>query len=283
MPQRPLRDRQMLSFSLRLLWVECMSDTALFRVEDVADLTERLHRHPVYALRHLEDLRRFMAHHVYSVWDFMSLIKYLQSHIAPTRFPWRPPVDAAVSRFINELVLEEESDAMPGPDGREIHTSHFDLYCGAMRELGADPTPARRFVTLAAERGIAVALDSGLAPAPSARFVRQTFAFIASDQPHVVAAALAVGREQVIPGMFRRFLAEMGIREADAPQFHFYLQRHIHLDQDFHGPLSLRMLNLLCAGDPQRLREATEAARQALEARIQFWDGVQYSLQQEAA
>ena len=39
----------------------------------------RLEQHPIYgALRTLSDLRAFMAHHVYSVWDFMSLIKYLQ-------------------------------------------------------------------------------------------------------------------------------------------------------------------------------------------------------------
>jgi len=66
----------------------------------------------------------------------------------------------------------------------------------------------------------------------------------------------------------------MGIDEGDAPIFHFYLNRHIHLDEDFHGPLSLKLLELLCAGDEGRLREAEEAGARAIQERIRFWDGV---------
>jgi hypothetical protein len=74
--------------------------------------------------------------------------------------------------------------------------------------------------------------------------------------------------------MFRAFLKDMGITEKDAPLFHFYLHRHIHLDEDFHAPLSLRMVEELCANDAVKLQEAETAAREALQARIAFWDGV---------
>ena len=73
----------------------------------IKSFKERLEQHPVYeAVATIEDLQCFMQHHVYSVWDFMSLIKYLQSIIAPTEYPWTPRGDADVRRFINELVLE---------------------------------------------------------------------------------------------------------------------------------------------------------------------------------
>lgn len=240
----------------------------------IADLRARLDRHPLYeSLRTIEDLRVFMAHHVHSVWDFMSLIKYLQHAVAPARWPWQPGADPTVQRFINELVLEEETDeAGPGHPGE--FASHFQLYLGAMREIGADADVPRRFVELAARDGIETALASGLAPAPAAAFTRSTFDFIASGKPHVVAAVLALGREHVIPAMFRAFLARMGVNEQQAPTFHYYLRRHIHLDEDFHAPLSLRLLHGLCAGDAQRLAEAREAAEQAVAARIAFWDGV---------
>jgi len=52
---------------------------------------QQLEDHPIYeAVSSIEDLQCFMTHHVYSVWDFMSLIKYLQHQIAPTRYPWTP-------------------------------------------------------------------------------------------------------------------------------------------------------------------------------------------------
>lgn len=246
----------------------------MFDAEFVAGLRERLDSHPIYeSLRTLGDLRIFMAHHVYSVWDFMSLIKYLQHSVAPARWPWQPGADPAVQRFINELVLEEETDEA-GPDRPGEFASHFELYLRAMREIGADADAPRRFVDLAVRDGIDAALGAGIAPAASAEFTRATFGFIGSEQPHVAAAALALGREHVIPAMFRAFLSRMAISEQQAPVFHYYLRRHIHLDEDFHAPLSLRLLQGLCAGDPARIEEARNAAQQAVDARLAFWDGV---------
>jgi hypothetical protein len=242
---------------------------------EIEELQQRLNQHPVYgALQSLDDLRIFMQHHVYSVWDFMSLIKYLQNEIAPSSQPWRLPADAAISHFINSLVCEEESDqGMPGDDERP-YTSHFELYCRAMREIGADPQGVLDFLTEVARSGIRSALSSAIPPLPSSRFTATTFDFIESGKSHTVAAALAVGREHVIPGMFRQLLDKMGIERSEAPAFHYYLERHIHLDEDFHAPLSLRLLDHLCGNDPVRIGEARAAARSAIEARIAFWDGV---------
>jgi len=247
---------------------------SLFEPEFIASLRERLESHPIYgAVRTLDDLRVFMAHHVHSVWDFMSLIKYLQATVAPARWPWTPGADPTVQRFINELVLEEETDAA-GPGAPGEFSSHFQLYLGAMREIGAAAEVPARFVELAGRAGIEAALASGLAPAPAVRFTRATFTFIDSGRAHEVAAALALGREHVIPAMFRAFLERMTVSEAQAPIFHYYLRRHIHLDEDFHAPLSLRLLEALCKDEAARLAEARAAAIRAVEARIEFWDGV---------
>ena len=239
----------------------------------IESLRVKLEAHPIYAaVRTIDDMRVFMQHDVYSVWDFMSLIKYLQNEVAPARWPWTPSGDASVQRFINELVLEEETDiSLPGHEG---HTSHYMLYLAAMREVGADADTPVRFVRKVAEQGIAAALASGLAPLPSATFTRTTFYFLASGKSHTVAAALALGREHVIPSMFRAFLSRMTVTEAQAPSFHYYLNRHVHLDEDFHAPLSLRLLAALCGGDTNKWREAEAAAEAAVNARLQFWDGV---------
>jgi len=252
--------------------------TNAFPPEFIASLQARLDSHPIYAaVKTIEDLRVFMAHHVHSVWDFMSLIKYLQFTVAPARWPWTPGIDPTIQRFINELVLEEETDAA-GPDAPGEFSSHFQLYLGAMREIGADPTIPARFVEIAGRDGITAALASGLAPAPSAAFNRVTFGFIDSGKAHAVAAALSLGREHIIPAMFRALLQRMAVSETQAPIFHYYLNRHIHLDEDFHAPLSLRLLNGLCEGDAVKLAEARDAAIRAVDARVEFWDGVLASL-----
>ncbi len=247
-----------------------------FDLSSVAALRERLNRHPLYgALRTLDDVRGFMAHHAYSVWDFMSLLKYLQHRIAPTSYPWVPVGSPDVRRFINEIVLEEESDkGLPAAGGGETYASHFELYCQAMREIGADAEAPLAFVASVRRDGLMPALAHGAVPEPARQFMQTTFGFITTDKPHVVAAAFALGREQIIPGMFRALLKELKIGESEAPAFHYYLERHIHLDEDHHGPLSLRMLNELCEGDPVKLDEAKQAAARAITARIEFWDGV---------
>jgi hypothetical protein len=255
----------------------------LSKFTGVPALKRQLDKHPVYGtVRNIDDLRRFMEHHVYSVWDFMSLLKYLQRHMADTQVPWMPTGDAAVTsaqRFINEIVLGEETDdGLPDAKGNATYVSHFDLYIGAMEEVGADTAPVKAFLRSVQRNGIDKALKTAKIPEPARQFMQTTFGFIATDKPHLIAAAFALGREQVIPGMFRALIADMNISKRKAPLFHYYLERHIHLDDELHGPLSLRLLAHLCGGSDARLRAASKAGRDAIEARIAFWSGVREAL-----
>lgn len=204
----------------------------------------------------------------------MSLIKYLQGQLAPIQVPWMPRGDAELRYFINQLVLEEESDTAPGPAGKPVYGSHFEYYCDAMKEIGADSDLPRRFIALVEAQGLDAALYSDMVPLPARYFTETTFGFIREDKPHEVAAALALGRERVIPEMFRQFLRKTGVSEPQAPAFHYYLKRHIHLDEDFHGPLSHQLVEHLCGGDAAKIEEAETAAEEAICARIRFWDGV---------
>ena len=102
--------------------------SAVQRFEQLRDalspLRHALLNHPIYAeVDSLSRLREFMEMHVFAVWDFMSLVKRLQSQLTCNSLPWIPPVSARIARFTNEVVLGEESDL--GPDEKPI--SHFEL------------------------------------------------------------------------------------------------------------------------------------------------------------
>jgi hypothetical protein len=251
----------------------------------IAELRRELDRHPVYrAVDSVAALRRFMEYHVYSVWDFMSLIKSVQAVVAPAASPWTPRGDAASRRFINELVLEEESDeGLPDAQGQRTFSSHFELYCAAMREIGADDRAALTFVERVQQQGLQHALQTDTLPAAAREFTRATFRFIDSGKPHVTAAALALGREHIIPDMFRALLDQMAVSREQAPTFYYYIERHIHLDEGAHAPMSLRLLDQLCGGDQQRIDEAVAAGREAVRARVVFWDAVLAVLSRKAA
>ena len=89
-----------------------------FDSSSLEPLRAKLVGHPVFhSVTTLPRLRVFMEHHVYPVWDFMSLLKSLQQPFAPHGSPWLPDGDGDIRRFVNEIVTEEESDqALPGSE-----------------------------------------------------------------------------------------------------------------------------------------------------------------------
>ncbi len=240
-------------------------------------IRQRLLAHGLYHQLHtLDDLRQFMAHHVFAVWDFMSLLKALQRDLTCVALPWVPTPNPATRRLINEIVLEEESDL--DPQGRP--TSHFELYLRAMRECGADTAPIEQLLAaLAAGQPVAGALAAAGAPESVRRFVNTTFDIIGSGQPHAVAAAFTYGREDLIPDMFRQLVGRLQAQfPGQLDTFIYYLDRHIQLDEEVHTPLAQQMVRELCADDSQRWQTALQVAQRSLEARQGLWDGVAEAL-----
>lgn len=91
-------------------------------------LQKQLAVHPLYkAVQNIGDLRLFMENHVYAVWDFMSLLKYLQRELTCVNIPWIAQGFRTSRRLINEIVLGEESDFVGGQ-----HISHLELYLDSM-------------------------------------------------------------------------------------------------------------------------------------------------------
>ncbi len=238
---------------------------------ELAPLRARLVAHSIYgSLRTIEDVRTFQEHHVYAVWDFMSLLKSLQRALTCIDVPWRPVGDPVARRLINEIVVGEESD----DDGRGGYIAHFDLYLASMRESGAS-TRAIEEVLHRVRRGEPIASALGAAPPAARAFSRATFAIVDSGSIPGIAAAFTLGREDVIPDMFRQF-----VRDLDAsggprlPSLVDYLERHVELDGERHGPMAARMLANLCGRDAGAWRAASEAAAASIEARIALWDGI---------
>lgn len=232
----------------------------------------RLVAHPLYSQITTEDrLRTFMKHHVFAVWDFFSLLKRLQAEVTTVNVPWRPRGHAEHGRFIMEIVLAEETDEDIGGG----YISHFELYRRAMDEIGADTAPIDAFLG-AIDRGVdprEALLDERI-PATVREFVSHTLDVALAGAPHEVASSFCHGRENLLPDVFSEVRANVDEVLGNAPVFRHYLDRHIALDHDEHGPLALRLLAALCDGDPQREAEAAVVSIAAITARIGLWDGI---------
>jgi len=101
--------------------------------KEIEPLKAQLLNHSLYnKIKSIEDLEIFLQHHVYAVWDFMSLLKALQNKLTCTTLPWLPTKHPETRYLINEIVLAEETDV----DINGNHKSHYEMYLDAMQACG---------------------------------------------------------------------------------------------------------------------------------------------------
>lgn len=247
------------------------------RIEEaIKELMDELTSHKIYKnLRTLEDVKVFSEYHVFAVWDFMSLLKELQNQLTCTTSPWTPVKNNNTARFINEIVLGEETDV----DANGEHKSHFEMYLDSMKEVGANTEMIEAFVEkLVAGETVQEALDQTNVPQAVHDFVSYTFSVIETGESHKIASAFTFGREGLIPDIFIEILNKSeALNNESYESMIYYLQRHIELDGDEHGPMSMKMMDELCE-DEKMWEEAIEVAKESIRARIKLWDGISEAL-----
>ena len=240
----------------------------------IKELQNQLIHHPLYKeIRTPADLRLFMEHHVFAVWDFMSLLKGLQIQLTGTTLPWVPIGSPETRYLINEIVVAEETDL--NLYGKR--QSHFEMYLGAMQKAGAQTKTIDRFIEyIVGGMDYQKALQHAGAPDAVCQFVQFTFSVLETQQPHKIAAAFTFGREDLIPQMFTAIIdaIQNQFPEEDLAEFSYYFHRHIELDDDTHCPLALSMIEQLCGDDLQKWADVLAVSQAALKHRILLWEGI---------
>ena len=265
---------KILVLGLKLNTYQTMENTHIQRIErELSPLRDKLIHHELYKnINSTQDLRIFMQHHVYAVWDFMSLAKFLQRELTCVEVPWVPVKDVVSARMINEIICGEETDV----DRNGAPVSHFELYLQAMQSAGASTSQVSDFIDH---------IRDGLNPLGVARalnvhesiytFLEYTFRVINEGKLHEVAAAFTWGREDLIPDMFTSIVKDVNNREAGRlDDFIYYLERHIELDADEHGPMAMKMIEKLCGQDENKWADCLNAANSALQTRLDLWNGI---------
>lgn len=260
-----------------------MTDFDILSVKHaIREQRKKLLSHPVYhELRDLESLRIFMEHHVYAVWDFMLLLKALQRGLTSVDELWVPTKNRAARRLINEIVFGEESDI----DINGQASSHFEMYLDAMKQIGAEVRPINHLVQKCQEgHSLKSLMKFNVAEIERSRlnFVRSSYEIIKEGKLHATAAAFTFGREDLIPDLFTEIIRDMNQRfDGELSAFVYYLERHIELDADEHGPMAEEMIRELCGHDLQKWEDSKKASQKALDARLQLWDAIYAAIQKQ--
>jgi len=253
----------------RLHWID----------RELAGHRDQLQQHRLYRqLKKVDDINIFMENHVFAVWDFMSLLKALQIKLTTVSVPWIPKDNASIARFINEIVYAEESDLNELGEVK----SHFEMYLDAMFQTGANTNNINLFIQkIKSGDSISEALNAIKIDQRISDFTQGTFQIIASNQAHLIAAAFSFGREAIIPDMFLEILKKADNNNNYYSKLKYYLERHIELDGDEHGPLALELISELCQQDDDKWHGVVETAKHVLTCRIKLWDAIADLIQEK--
>jgi hypothetical protein len=241
----------------------------------IAAQKKALLEHPLYKkVQTIEDLHCFLENHIYAVWDFMSLLKALQTKLTCTTTPWFPTTNSQTRYLINEIVVAEESDLTL--DGRR--QSHFEMYMEAMEDCGANTNEIEHFLAnLKRSKNIFLAIKSSELHPKIKAFLEFTFSVIDAGKAHEIAAAFTFGREDLIPSMFTAILRnfQSNFPEINLTKLIYYFERHIELDSDEHGPMAMGMIAELCGNDTEKWSDVEKISVLALEKRIELWNAIE--------
>ncbi|MGX1023130.1 DUF3050 domain-containing protein [Flavobacterium sp. CS20] len=247
-------------------------------IENLKPLRQKLLDHNLY--RYIEtpdDLRIFTQHHVFAVWDFMSLLKILQQKLTNVNVPWTPSDNTEFTYLINDIVLAEESDL----NRAGKHQSHYEMYLDAMENLTASTLQIRKF-TDQIQHGTDIFLVISTTDLPKSvkSFLIFTFNTIYHKQTHDIVSAFTFGREELIPDMFTEIIAYIQKQFPDEKidDLKYYFERHIEIDADQHGPMAIKLIENLCQNDINKWQSVEKTAEIALQKRIELWDGILKSI-----
>ena len=249
----------------------------------IEPIKQELLQHSLYKnVSSIEELHIFLEHHIFAVWDFMSLLKGLQIHLTSVSIPWKPMGNPEIRYLINEIVVAGETDL--SYDGKR--QSHFEMYIDAMQECGASTAAIFEFLEhVEKTKNIFVSIKAAKLAEEVKAFLHYTFSIVEEGEPHKIAAAFTFGREDLIPNMFTEILRNFQVNfpTVNLSKLIYYFERHIELDADEHGPMAMKMIDELCGDSPKKWAEVKQVAHESLQMRIQLWNVIEKAITKQYA
>ncbi len=239
--------------------------------EKLNNLKQSITTHPLFTEKlNTKQICKFMESHIFAVWGFMSILKSLQKRISPNDLPWIPNANTknGLINFVNEIILCEESDYIDGIG----FISHFEIYLLAMKSMGAKSEQLDKFISRINNEGYDERfLDDVNTSTEVKEFLKHDLEISLNGTLPEIVGAFTLGREKVIPNMFSYILP--AIKEtASSKHLVTYLERHIDIDGDRHGPLSMKLLDATC--NNEQLNTAYTTAIRSLKLRRRVWDKI---------
>jgi hypothetical protein len=233
---------------------------------------KKVEQHPVFTqFETFDDVRMFLEHFVYAVWDFKVLVEAFRNpEDDPNPFPGPEVVlpPAEDKDWIYEMAHFETG----GKPSRAHLRPYHSLFTHSMEVFGANQREIMTLMQLLEEsRDLDSVLERVSIPDESEAHLRTTWNIIQTGELPRIVGALALGRRDIIPAEFPERAKDLHPRSldfVDAPFTDF--RRGMELDRVEHVGRILTDSRL-----PEDWEsKAKDGAQEMLEARLNLLDGI---------
>lgn len=240
--------------------------------KDIQSLQQSLAQHSLYqSLDSIDKLKIFMVYDCLALWTSMTLLKSLQQRVTCIYLPWYPsPHSPEVVRFVNELVLFEESDL----DDTGHAMSHFETYYFIMKGMKTDTSALDSFLSTGEFESL---------PLGAQAYVKHLVELAFNGTDEEVAASLFLAREKILPRLYTQLknaLLKNGLRCQNLDNL---LQRQIEVGSARHAPFAQVCFDLICDNDKHKKIRAMRSAKTTLELQLLLWNSAQRAVEENEA
>lgn len=220
-------------------------------------LRDQLYAHPVYlSVTDKKDFRAFMESHVFAVLDFMFLATRFKEHLLK----------------LNPEMLQGENEV--------FFTNRFTEYKRAMADAGARLGGIEHLGKLITsgmpmERAM---LECRL-PSHITQFLSHTCSVLREDDPVILAATFAFGREDLLPNLLERMAGKILVSGDDSMKsFAQFVGLYGEEGGRPRTTFAKKVLAEWCGSNLHAWSKSLCAADDALRARIALWNGIHESM-----
>jgi hypothetical protein len=154
------------------------------------------------------------------------------------------------------------------------------MYLAAMAEIGAPTEAIESFIGhLRNGSPVEDALHLIRAPQAVCSFVLATLHTACHGPTHEALGSFFFARENAIPQMFQFLLNSWAVDPRTVPMFNYYLQRHIDVDSDSHGPATEAIILETLGDKDGEWIAMLRAGQHAVDSRVRMWDALADKLQ----
>ena len=187
----------------------------------------------------------------------------------PRILPWAQDYDDGSNCSDDNSGLCEESDEIDNIG----YISHFEIYLLAMDKINADVSQINFLTKRLKSEEYDKNLINELSIYDEVKdFIKFDLDIALSGNLPKIVGSFTLGREKVIPNMFSYILACIEYNNS-TKNLLTYLKRHINIDGDRHGPLSIKLLDTICDSD-EAYELAYNSGITSLQLRLKVWDRI---------